>query len=81
MVRLSKDNKEVTMSWDTSNENKFIDGLGNWNPDRPRQREFLLRQYLRAAKNRDVWQQVTEHGILDIDKEEILNRIKSEIGK
>ena len=53
-------------------ENKFLDKLGNWNPDFPRNRIELLKKYLKAAKNRVDW--------AGIDKDEILTRVKSEIG-
>ena len=53
-------------------ENKFIDKLGNWNPDLPRDRLELLKQYLKAAENRVDW--------AGIDKDAIIERVKSEIG-
>ena len=53
-------------------ENKFLDKLGNWNPDFPRNRRVLLKKYLKAAKNRIDW--------AGIDENEIIQRVKSEIG-
>ena len=53
-------------------ENKFLDKLGNWNPDFPRNRRVLLKKYLKAAKNRVDW--------AGIDENEIIQRVKSEIG-
>ena len=56
----------------TESENRFIDGLGNWNPDNLRNRMELLKKYLEAAENREDW--------AGIDKDEILDRVRSEIG-
>ena len=53
-------------------EEKFLDKLGNWNPDFPRNRRVLLKKYLKAAKNRVDW--------AGIDEDAILTRVKSEIG-
>jgi len=53
-------------------ENKFIDKLGYWNPDLPRNRLKLLKQYLKAAENRVNW--------AGIDKDDMIERVKSEIG-
>ena len=56
----------------TESEHKFIDKLGNWNPELPRNRLELLKKYLKAAKNRVDW-----HGI---DKDDVIRRVESEVG-
>ena len=53
-------------------EHKFLDKLGSWNPEYPRDRTELLKKYLEAAENRQDW--------AGIDKDEIVQRVKSEIG-
>jgi len=53
-------------------ENKFLDKLGNWNPDVPRNRLELLKKYLKSAQNRVNW--------AGIDKDDIISRVQSEIG-
>ena len=59
------------MAWKTENENKFLDNIGNWNPEFPRNRRVLLKKYLKAAKKRIDWGQ--------IDKEEIIDRVEMEL--
>ena len=59
------------MAWKTENENKFLDRLGNWSPEFPRNRRVLLRKYLKATKRRINWGQ--------IDSKEIINRVEMEL--
>ena len=57
---------------ETERENRFIDGLGNWNPDHPRDRLELLKKYLEAAALRKDW--------AGIERDKIIKRVRSEIG-
>ena len=57
---------------ETERENRFIDGLGNWNPDNPRDRLELLKKYLEAAALRKDW--------AGIERDKIIKRVRSEIG-
>ena len=61
-----------TITRATESEHKFLDRLGNWNPELPRDRLELLKKYLEAAENRVDW-----HGI---DKDDVIRRVKSEVG-
>ena len=56
----------------TAGEHKFLDNLGYWNPGYPRNRLELLKKYLEAAENRVNW--------AGIDKDDVIERVKSEIG-
>ena len=51
----------------TEAENKFLDGLGMWNPDLPRNRLKLLKKYFKASKNRVDW--------AGIDKDAVIKRV------
>ena len=57
---------------ETERENRFIDGLGNWNPDNPKDRLELLKKWFEASKNRVDW--------AGIDKDAVIKRVRSEIG-
>ena len=57
---------------ETERENRFIDGLGAWNDDHPRDRLELLKKYLEAAALRKDW--------AGIERDKIIKRVRSEIG-
>ena len=56
----------------TEEENRFIDGLGYWNPEKLRNRVELLKKYLEAAEHRVDW--------AGIETDKIIKRVRSEIG-